>query len=127
VQEVELELFQQLGAGDVLFIDSSHVVKTGGDVNYLYLEVLPRLRPGVVVHVHDIFLPGEYRKDWVTEEFRFWTEQYLLQAFLAFNSEFEVLLCNSYLGRYHRPALQNVFPKAPWWGGGSFWMQRRMP
>ena len=91
VQDVDLEFFSQLESGDILFIDSSHTVKIGGDVNYLFLEVLPRLKAGVIVHVHDIFFPFEYRRDWVLEEFRFWTEQYLLQAFLIFNSEFEVL------------------------------------
>jgi len=124
VQEIELEFFSQLKSGDILFIDSSHTVKIGGDVNYLFLEVLPRLNPGVIVHVHDIFLPFEYRRDWVLDEFRFWTEQYLLQAFLAFNSEFKVLLGNYYLSRYHEQHLQAAFPTLPRWIGGSFWMRR---
>jgi hypothetical protein len=101
VEEIDLEIFSELQSGDVLFIDSSHTVKIGGDVNYLFLEILPRLEPGVIVHIHDIFLPFEYRRDWVLDEFRFWTEQYLLQAFLTFNSEFEVLMANSYLNHYH--------------------------
>jgi hypothetical protein len=125
VEEVELEFFSQLNAGDILFIDSSHTVKIGGDVNYLFLEVLPRLKPGVIVHVHDIFLPFEYRRDWVKEEFRFWTEQYLLQAFLTFNSEFEVLMANSYLSHCHEEDLKTAFPSLPSWGGGSFWMRRK--
>jgi hypothetical protein len=134
VQDVDLEFFSQLEDGDVLFIDSSHTVKIGGDVNYLFLEVLPRLKPGVIVHVHDIFFPFEYRRDWVMQQFRFWTEQYLLQAFLSFNSEFEVLLANSYLGLYHAEELRATFPTSPWWqdsrtdtpdGGTSFWMRRR--
>jgi methyltransferase family protein len=126
VEDVGLEFFAQLHVGDILFIDSSHTVKIGGDVNYLFLEVLPRLKPGVIVHVHDIFLPFEYRRDWVMDEFRFWTEQYLLQAFLAFNSEFEVLMANSYLNYYHPQDLKAAFPNlsSPW-GGGSFWMRRR--
>jgi hypothetical protein len=127
VQDIDLEFFSQLGSGDVLFIDSSHTVKIGGDVNYLFLEVLPRLRPGVIVHVHDIFLPFEYRRDWVLDEFRFWSEQYLLQAFLTFNSEFEVLLANSYLNHYHQQDLKAVFPSLPSWAGGSFWMRRTAP
>jgi SAM-dependent methyltransferase len=125
VQEVALETFLELEDRDILFIDSSHVVQIGGDVNYLFLEVLPRLAPGVVVQVHDIFLPLHGRKDWVMEQYRFWTEQDLLQAFLAFNSEFEVLLCNSYLSRRYMPQMQETFPNSPWWGGGSFWMQRK--
>src|SRR5436309_6462906 len=91
-QDIDLEFFSQLESGDILFIDSSHTVKIGGDVNYLFLEVLPRLKPGVIVHVHDIFLPFDYRRDWVMDEFHFWSEQYLLQAFLSFNAEFEVLM-----------------------------------
>ncbi len=124
IQDIDLEFFSQLGSGDVLFIDSSHTVKIGGDVNYLFLEVLPRLRPGVIVHVHDIFLPFEYRRDWVLEEFRFWTEQYILQAFLTFNSQFEVLLANSYLNHYHQQELKAAFPGLSSWAGGSFWMRR---
>jgi len=125
VQDIELDFFAQLESNDILFIDSSHTVKIGGDVNYLFLEVLPRLKPGVIVHVHDIFLPFEYRLDWVLDEFRFWTEQYLLQAFLTFNSEFEVLMANNYLNQYHEEELKVAFPDLSSWGGGSFWMRRK--
>jgi len=124
VEDVELEFFSQLGSGDILFIDSSHTVKIGGDVNYLFLEVLPRLKPGVIVHVHDIFFPFDYRRDWVLDELRFWTEQYLLQTFLSFNSEFEVLISNSYLSHYYSEDLKAAFPRLTSWGGGSFWMRR---
>jgi hypothetical protein len=128
VQEVGLELFQQLGANDILFIDSSHVARCGGDVNYLFFEVLPRLSPGVIVHVHDIFFPKEYPEFWVKELLRFWNEQYLLQAFLSFNSEYEVLLCNSYLAHQYKKALKTTFPNSPPGGGsGSFWMRRNLP
>jgi len=127
VEDVDLNFFSQLGSGDILFIDSSHTVKIGGDVNYLFLELLPRLKPGVIVHVHDIFLPFEYRRDWVMDEFRFWTEQYLLQAFLSFNSEFEVLMANSYLSHYYKEDLKAAFPSLASWGGGSFWMRRKPP
>ena len=125
VQEIDLDFFSQLGAGDILFIDSSHTVKIGGDVNYLFLEVLPRLKPGVIVHVHDIFLPFDYRRDWVMEEFRFWAEQYLLQAFLIFNSEFEVLLANRYVAHRYMEQFKATFPTSPGWAGGSFWMRRK--
>jgi len=135
VQDIDLEFFSQLESSDILFIDSSHTVKIGGDVNYLFLEILPRLKPGVIVHVHDIFLPFEYRRDWVMDEFRFWSEQYLLQAFLTFNSEFEVLMANRYLAHKYPedlkaafPNLENLkaaLPNSVRWGGGSFWMRRR--
>jgi len=125
VEEIDIGFFSQLESGDILFVDSSHTVKIGGDVNYLFLEVLPRLKPGVIVHVHDIFLPFDYRRDWVMDELRFWTEQYLLQAFLTFNSEFEVLMANSYLNRDHQEDLKATFPNLASWRGGSFWMRRR--
>jgi Methyltransferase domain len=135
VEDIDLEFFSALHSGDVLFIDSSHTVKIGGDVNYLFLEILPRLEPGVIVHVHDIFLPFEYRRDWVLDESRFWSEQYLLQAFLAFNSQFEVLMANSYMAHRYLEDIRAAFPSLEKlgatpanlarWGGGSFWMRRK--
>lgn len=126
VQEVGLDIFQSLEAGDILFIDSSHVAKCGSDVNFLFLEVLPQLQPGVVVHVHDIFLPDEFPQGWIKDHRYFWNEQYLLQAFLAFNSEFEVLFSNALMGKEYIADMQKTFPKSqPWWGGSSFWMRRR--
>jgi hypothetical protein len=126
VQAVPLDVFGQLQAGDILFIDSSHVVKCGSDVNWLYLDVLPRIAPGVYVHLHDIFLPREYPEDWLRHKFLFWSEQYLLQAFLAFNAAFEVVFANAYLAETHLDELKAAFPHSPWWGaGGSFWMRRK--
>jgi hypothetical protein len=125
VQSLSPEFFDQLEANDILFIDSSHVVKVGGDVNYLFLEILPRLAPGVLVHVHDINYPSDYPREWVMDELRFWTEQYLLQAFLAFNSEFQTLLCNSYLATYHATEVRHTFSKLTNLKGGSFWMRRK--
>lgn len=127
VEDLDLEFFSQLESGDILFIDSSHTVKIGGDVNYLFLEVLPRLKPGVIVHIHDIFLPFDYRRAWVMDEHRFWTEQYLLQAFLIFNAGFEVLMANAYLAHRYMKDLKATFMNSPWWGGGSFWMRRKTP
>jgi len=125
VEEIDLEFFSQLSCGDILFIDSSHTVKIRGDVNYLFLELLPRLRPGVIVHVHDIFFPFDYPRDWVMDELRFWSEQYLLQAFLSFNSEFEVLIANHYLAHYYLEDFKQTFPHSPSWSKGSFWMRRK--
>jgi hypothetical protein len=125
VEDLDLSYFTRLESGDCLFIDSSHVVRIGGDVNFLFLEVLPRLQPGVVIHVHDIFLPFEYPRDWVIEERRFWTEQYLLHAFLAFNSDFEVLISSGYLNTNHLEDLKAIFPLCGPWHGGSFWMRRK--
>jgi hypothetical protein len=125
VQSVPVELFLSLGENDILFIDSSHVVKTGGDVNYLYLEVIPRLNPGVIIHCHDIFLPAEYPMRWAREKRWFWTEQYLLQSFLAFNGEFKVIMANSFLKLNHPEMLEAAF--AAFSGDvrpGSFWFRR---
>lgn len=91
IQDIALSKFTELKKNDFLFIDSTHTLKTGSDVQYEYLEILPRLNEGVIVHIHDIFLPAEYPKAWVLKDHRFWTEQYLLQAFLSFNSMFEIL------------------------------------
>jgi predicted O-methyltransferase YrrM len=130
VEDVDLEEFDSLGENDVLFIDSSHVVRTAGDVNFLDLEVLPRLKPGVVVHIHDIFLPREYPKQWVAGMRRFWTEQYLLHAFLLFNDAFKVLWCGNLMYERHLPALRTHLPRLPGFTerdnyfSSSFWMQR---
>ncbi len=112
IETMDPAFFDQLKANDVLFIDSSHVVRTGGDVNYLILDVLPRLAPGVVIHFHDIHLPYEYHKIYFTNpSFRvFWTEAYLLQAFLSFNSQFEILMGLWYLMTDHNSAFQSAFP-----------------
>jgi predicted O-methyltransferase YrrM len=127
VEEVDLDLFRSLDDGDIVFIDSTHTVRIFGDVNHLYLTVLPQLRPGVVVHVHDIFFPVEYRPHHFFRRGmkQIWQEQYLLHAFLLFNSAFRVLLCNSYVHLKHRPALTELFPwyhAARW--PSSFWMRR---
>ena len=89
-------------------------------MTFLFLEVFPRLQPGVVVQVHGIFLPQPYPREWVVDGLRFWNEQYLLPAFLAFNSAFRLLLANSYLEARYPEVLRSTFPTSPWWGGGSF-------
>lgn len=126
VEEVAPEVFEELAAGDLLFIDSSHVSKTGSDVNFLFFEVLPRLAPGVMVHLHDIFLPDEYPQPWVLGEGRSWNEQYLLRAFLQYNAAWEVLWMSHYMLSRHPEAVTAVFPRCPALGdGGSLWMRRR--
>jgi predicted O-methyltransferase YrrM len=90
VQTLPLAFFDQLQAGDILFIDSTHSVKTGSDVLYLYLEVLPRLKPGVLVHIHDIFLPYLYQRD-VLDQYFDWQETVLLLALLKGNAGLRVL------------------------------------
>ena len=127
VQSLPRNYFDRLDRGDILFIDSSHVSKTGSDVNRLFLDVLPRLRPGVLVHVHDVFLPAEYPREWVVDEHRFWNEQYLLHAFLLFNGAFEIVWASSFMHLTHPERLREVFPAydpATAWPG-SFWMRRK--
>lgn len=110
VQEVPLDIFTALGQGDILFIDSSHTVKPGGDVNYLVLEVLPRLQKGTIVHFHDIFLPYDYQRD-LLQTFYHWSETSLLHAFLINNARARIVVCLSLL-HYERPdLLREVFPE----------------
>lgn len=124
-QEVPLSTFEALEAGDVLFVDTTHTVKVGSDVNFIVLEVLPRLREGVHVHLHDIFLPYEYPQQWLEDYGLYWTEQYLVHAFLIFNSGFEVLAAMHALQRDRRDAMAELLPPAVAdWPGGAFWMRR---
>jgi hypothetical protein len=128
VQEVPVERFSDLQAGDILFIDTSHVIKTGGDVQYLYHEIVPRLAAGVVVHIHDIFLPWDYPREWVMVG-RAWNEQYLVQSFLAFNNSFDILLSIAWLSHFEPALLAEVipgFPDSTPDGGGSIWLRRRV-
>ena len=126
IQQVPTSFFEQLGENDILFIDSSHILKIGSDVQYEFLEIIPRLRKGTIIHVHDIFFPYDYPPIWPLERKVFWNEAYLLQAFLAFNSAFEVLWSSSYLHHRHPSAIRRVLPpydpqnEIP----GSFWMRR---
>ena len=127
VQEVPLVHFERLGQNDVLFIDSSHVAATGSDVNFLFFQVLPRLRPGVLVHFHDIFLPWEYPEPWVKERRIFYNEQYLLLAFLMFNDAFEVLVASRFLTMTDEDRFRKLFPFLPWIKACSFWLRRKDP
>jgi len=110
VQRLDISVFESLRADDMLFIDSSHVVSVGSDVVREYLQILPRLKPGVLVHLHDIFLPSDYPRNAVLENLWFWSEQYLLQAFLSFNPEFEVLWSASAMQLSHARILDQCFP-----------------
>jgi predicted O-methyltransferase YrrM len=123
VQDVELSVFESLEAGDILFIDSSHVVKVGSDVCYLIFEVFPRLKPGVIIHVHDILWPFEYPKVWL-EEGRAWNEAYFLRCFLQFNLTFQILYFNSFMGLFHKDKLEQKIPLCLKNTGGSMWMKK---
>lgn len=127
VEDLPLEFFSVLGPGDILFIDSSHVIRPQGDVVYEYLQLLPTLKPGVIVHIHDIFTPKDYPREWVVEDVKIWTEQYLLEAFLSNNQAFRVIGALNYLHHHHRSALAHTCPiiaQEPDREPGAFWIEK---
>lgn len=125
VQDLPLEFFDRLGANDILMIDSSHVATVGSDVCFELLEILPRLKPGVWVHVHDIFFPTDYPAEWVLERRQAFNEQYVLEAFLAFNSRFSVQLANAWMWRHEHETASLLFDGADTVAPpASFWMRR---
>jgi hypothetical protein len=123
-EEIDPSVVEVLEANDVLFVDTTHTVRTGGDVQHIILGLLPRLAPGVLVHFHDIFLPYDYPRDWVVNERRAWAEQYLLEAFLAFNPQFEVVLPLGALARQREADFRQVIPRHGAGGAGAFWIRR---
>lgn len=110
VEDVDQSIFMQLGANDILFIDSSHVIRPQSDVLTECLEILPILRAGVLIHIHDIFTPCDYPDHWLIDEVKFWNEQYLLEGFLSCNPHFEIIAALNYLSRHHPHEMQNRFP-----------------
>ena len=127
VEDCPLELFTELGPNDILFIDSSHVIRPQGDVLTECLDILPRIGSGVLVHVHDIFTPRDYPAAWVLRDRRLWNEQYLLEAFLSFNRDFEVLLAANMLANDHADKLATACPvlsRTPGKQPGAFWLRR---
>jgi hypothetical protein len=122
-EALDLRELESLGEGDVLFVDTTHVVRTGGDVNAIVLRVLPSLAPGVHVHFHDVFLPYEYHRAWV-EDGPWWTEQYLLQAFLALNPAYEVVVGAHALLRERPDRLRELVPALEDDQPSSFWIRR---
>lgn len=110
VETVDREIFSGLGRNDILFIDSSHVIRPQGDIVVEYLEILPLLQPGVLVHIHDIFTPQDYPPEWVIDEVRLYNEQYLLEAFLSFNERFKVVGALNFLKHHHPKQLADKCP-----------------
>ena len=123
LQQVPHKVFEALEAGDVLFIDSTHVSKLDSDVNHFLFEIFPRLKPGVFIHIHDVFYPFEYPQTWL-EEGRGWNEQYVLRAFLQFNQSFEIRFFNSFLYRKHKSWFKKNMPKCLEAQGGSIWLEK---
>jgi len=126
VEEIDVDFFSCLEAGDILFIDSSHAVKFGSDVCYEFLQLLPRLAPGVWIHVHDIFFPHDYPAEWLIERRTAFNEQYLLEAFLSFNEKFQVALANYWFRLDYSNEAGRLWAKAlsTDYGASSLWMKR---
>ena len=125
VEDVDSAFFAQLDENDILFIDSSHIIRPQGDVLYEYLELLPTLNQGVYVHIHDIFSPKNYLKQWLVDEIRFWNEQYLLEAFLSHNRDWKIVGALNYLHHHHYDELKLVAPYLqPQRQPGSFYLQK---
>jgi SAM-dependent methyltransferase len=125
VQDVPEETFTALEANDILFVDSSHVLKTGSDVNSILFEILPRLRSGVIVHFHDVFHPFEYPRSWVLDLGLAWNEIHAVHAFLLFNSAFEIVFFNDYLASADEERFRAAMPLCLANPGGSLWLVRR--
>lgn len=123
IQDVPESIVDELVAGDILFVDSSHVSRIGSDVNFILFGLLPRLAPGVHVHIHDIYYPFEYPRDMVLGGC-FVNEAYLVRAFLQFNSDFEITIWNDFLSRFHGEQLESLLPLAARQPGASLWLQR---
>jgi predicted O-methyltransferase YrrM len=123
VQEIDLELFDRLEENDILFIDSTHVSKLKIDVNKIFFEIFPRLKRGVIIHIHDIFWPLEYPDDWIKEG-RAWNELYLLRALLQYSSGYEVLFFADYLRQMHFEWFRKNAPTFTKNTGGNFWMKK---
>jgi len=131
VQKVDIDLFASLGSGDILFIDSSHVLRSGGDVQLEYCEILPRLAPGVFVHIHDISLPKPYPRVYFENQL-YWNEQYLLQVLLSFTSRYELVWPGNHMMLKYPERMTVVFPEYhemrkffPQAEPSSFWIRER--
>ena len=125
LQRAPLEPFEALRDGDVCFYDGSHVARAGSDVVWFFSEVIPRLAPGVIVHLHDIFWPSDYPDPWIFERGQTWNEQYVLQAFLMYNREFEPLLSSTAVLGAFPAEMEELLGSLPTvLNGGSFWMRR---
>ncbi len=123
VEDIDVIFFRQLEANDILFIDSSHVIRPQGDVLFEYLELLPILNKGVIVHIHDIFSPRDYLESWLRDRVIFWNEQYILEAFLTSNSQWKILGALNYLKHNHFEKLATKCPRlTPEREPGSFFI-----
>jgi hypothetical protein len=124
IQDVSLDILLKLEAGDLLLIDSSHVMKCNSDVHYIMFEILPRLQPGVFVHFHDVFYPFEYPSEWLLKGW-FWNENYFLRAFLSYNTEWKIIFFNTYMHYICGELIRENMPLCAKNPGGSLYIQRQ--
>jgi len=127
VEDIDVDFFKQLQANDILFIDSTHMIRPQGDVLHEFLEILPVLNKGVIIHIHDILTPKDYLDDWIFERHILWNEQYLLEAFLSFNDKFKIIGAANFLSHNYRDKFYEkcpVFAKHHEKEPGAFWIQR---
>lgn len=124
LQDVPLQTFSSLSAGDFLIIDSTHVSKIDSDVNHIFFNILPSINSGVYIHFHDIYYPFEYPKEWIYQG-RAWNELYILRTFLQYNPAFEIVFFNSMLGTLEKESLEKVMPLVAKNPGSSFWLKKK--
>ena len=123
-QDISAEtLNSMLNDGDILFIDSTHTVKTGSDCLHIYLRLLPNITKKIYIHVHDIFLPFGLPQKWLLDSQIHWTEQYLLMAWMIDNPRVSVLFGSAYHERFNRDLLDSLMRRRFISGGGSFWVK----
>lgn len=123
VQKVDTGLFEKLKKNDFLFIDSTHVMKTGSDVCHELFDILPKLNQGVIIHFHDVFWPFEYKTEWIREN-RSWNEIYGLRAFLMYNNAFEIVFHNDFFTKNCRNIIETDYPTMLKNSGGSIWLRK---
>lgn len=119
VQQCDISIFEKLEKNDILFIDSSHVAKSGGDILYEYFKIIPMLQSGVIIHIHDIFFPFTYPKKWLYEG-RCYNEAYILHGFLMNNNEYEIIYFNNFM---HSNLVQSIGESFE--SGGSIWIRKK--
>jgi hypothetical protein len=126
LENVDNAMFEELTENDILFIDSSHVCKTGSDVHKVFFEILPKINSKVLIHFHDIFFPFEYPKPWVLDWNSFgWNEDYFLRAFLMYNTNFEIVFFNTFLEHFHKERFMTTMPDCLKHQGGSLWIRKK--
>lgn len=124
VQSVPVDIYDALEPNDILLIDSTHIVKTGSDCCFEMFNILPRLKPGVIVHIHDMFWPFEYPRHWVVDENRSWNEIYAIRALLTDNPNWKIIMFNDYMERFESDLVKKTYPTFLKAAGAALWLQR---